>query len=162
MKNCNIFWQNYNYIPFQLLFKNQRVVRLDFLYILFTQYVQKVLISRFTFMQSYFVVTDNTKYILVLFSVSSGRSSPSHWSSSSWSQSWSDWSPLRRRCEWEETTYIYLYKYQYVCLCVCVFVRVFLGYLESDWDTLWLWHKVAFCPRKGFNTKIYLIEDFIN
>ena len=46
------------------------------------------------------------------------------------------------------------------CVFVCLFVRVFLGHLESDWDTLW--HKVGFYPWGGFNTKIYLIGALIN
>ena len=33
---------------------------------------------------------------------------------------------------------------------VCLFVRIFLGHLESDWDTLW--QKVGFRPRKGSKT----------
>ena len=37
--------------------------------------------------------------------------------------------------------YLYLYKYENVCLCVCLCIRVFLGYLETDWDTLW--HKAT-------------------
>ena len=37
-----------------------------------------------------------------------------------------------------------------VCLSVCLFAHVFLGYLESDWDTLW--HKFALWPRKGSKT----------
>ena len=38
-----------------------------------------------------------------------------------------------------------------VCVSVCVSVRVFLGHLESDWDTLW--HKVSFRPRMSSKTK---------
>ena len=38
-------------------------------------------------------------------------------------------------------TYLYLYKYENVCLCVCLCIRVFLGYLETDWDILW--HKAT-------------------
>ena len=53
--------------------------------------------------------------------------------------------------------HLYLYKYENVCLSVCVFVRVFLGNLESDLETLW--HKVAFRPRMSSITikfqKIY-------
>ena len=37
--------------------------------------------------------------------------------------------------------HLYLYKYENVCPCVCVCIRVFLGYLETDWDTLW--HKAT-------------------
>ena len=41
-----------------------------------------------------------------------------------------------------------------VCLCVgvcvCLCFRTFLGYLESDWDTLW--HKCALMPRNGSKT----------
>ena len=36
-----------------------------------------------------------------------------------------------------QVIYLYLYKYDNVCVCVCLFVRVFLGHLESDWDTIW-------------------------
>ena len=45
MKKSNIitFWQKYNYLSFQILFKNQRHVRFVFLSI-FTEYVQKVVI----------------------------------------------------------------------------------------------------------------------
>ena len=45
-------------------------------------------------------------------------------------------------------------------VCVCVCFRVFLGHLESDWDTLW--NKSAFRPRNGPNTKTYLIGALIN
>ena len=48
------------------------------------------------------------------------------------------------------TRYLYLYKYEKVCVCVCF--RVFLGHLESDWDTLW--HKCALMPRNGSKNKI--------
>ena len=37
-----------------------------------------------------------------------------------------------------------------MCVSVCVFVHVFLGHLESDWDTLW--HKVGLWSRKGSKT----------
>ena len=37
-----------------------------------------------------------------------------------------------------------------MCLCVCVSVRVFLGHLGSDWDTLW--YKCALMPRNGSKT----------
>ena len=37
-----------------------------------------------------------------------------------------------------------------VCLCVCVSVRVFLGHLECDRDTLW--HKCDLWHRNGFKT----------
>ena len=37
-----------------------------------------------------------------------------------------------------------------VCVCVCLCFRVFLGHLESDWDTLW--HKCALMPRNGSKT----------
>ena len=37
-----------------------------------------------------------------------------------------------------------------MCVCVCLCIRVFLGHLESDWDTLW--HKCAFWPRNGSKT----------
>ena len=43
--NIMIFWQKYNYLPFKFIFKNQWVVRLDFLFV-FTKYVQKAVISR--------------------------------------------------------------------------------------------------------------------
>ena len=61
-------------------------------------------------------------------------------------------------------TYLYLYKYENVCLCVCecvcvcVCVRVFLGHLESDWDTHWL--KCAFWPRKDSKTIIFFLKLF--
>ena len=38
-------------------------------------------------------------------------------------------------------------------MCVYVSVRVFLGRLESDWDTLW--HQAAFTPRMGSKTIIF-------
>ena len=47
-----------------------------------------------------------------------------------------------------------LYLYQYIN--VCLFVRVFVGYLESDWDTIW--HKVAFRPRMGSKTIIFFLK----
>ena len=50
----------------------------------------------------------------------------------------------------------YMNTKMFVCLCV----RVFLRHFETNWDTLW--HKVAFWPWEGFNTKIYLIGAFIN
>ena len=55
---------------------------------------------------------------------------------------------------------LYLYKYENVCLCVCVCVcfRVFLGHLQSDWDTLW--PKVAFWPRNGSKTIIFQKKFF--
>ena len=40
-----------------------------------------------------------------------------------------------------------------VCVFVCVCFRVFLGHLESDWDTLW--HNVAFRPQMGSKTIIF-------
>ena len=42
--------------------------------------------------------------------------------------------------------YLYLYTNENVCMSV----RVFLGHLESDWDTLW--HKCAFRHRNGSKT----------
>ena len=49
-------------------------------------------------------------------------------------------------------SHLYLYKYKNVCVCMCVCVcfRVFLGHFETRLDTLW--HKVAFCSRKGSKT----------
>ena len=48
-----------------------------------------------------------------------------------------------------------------VCVCVCVFVyTLFLGYFETDWDTLW--HKVSFYVWGGFNIKIYVIGALNN
>ena len=38
-----------------------------------------------------------------------------------------------------------------MCVCVCVLCfTVFLGHLESDWDTLW--QKCALMPRNGSKT----------
>ena len=56
-----------------------------------------------------------------------------------------------------DALYLYLYKYENVCLSV----RVFLGHLESDSDTLW--QKVCFRPRKGpktikFQKKLFFAE----
>ena len=44
-----------------------------------------------------------------------------------------------------------------ICLFVFLFVRIFLGHLETDWDTLW--YKVAFCSGKG-SEKIFLKNFF--
>ena len=41
---------------------------------------------------------------------------------------------------------------------VCLFAHVFLGHLESDWDTLW--YKVAFRPRMGSKTIIFQKKIF--
>ena len=70
---------------------------------------------------------------------------------------WSSVQPLTSGfvCE-VHSTYIYISTYintkMCVCLCVCVWVffRVFLGHLESDWDTLW--HKCALMHRNGSKT----------
>ena len=60
--------------------------------------------------------------------------------------------------------YLYLYKFENVCLSVCLFARVFLGHLESDWDTLW--HKAAFRPRMSSKTinfkKSYFSKIYCN
>ena len=45
---------------------------------------------------------------------------------------------------------LYIYKYENVCVFVCLWFRVFLGHLESDWDTLW--HKCDLMPRNGSKT----------
>jgi len=47
-----------------------------------------------------------------------------------------------------------------VCLSVCLCIRVFLGHLESDWDTLW--HKRAFRPRNGSKTIKFQIGALSN
>ena len=41
---------------------------------------------------------------------------------------------------------------------MCLFVRDFLGYSETDWDTLW--HKVAFWPWEGSKTIIFFKNAF--
>ena len=48
-----------------------------------------------------------------------------------------------------------------VCVCLCLCFRVFLGHLESDWDTLS--NKYALMPRNGsktikFQKKIFFAE----
>ena len=43
-------------------------------------------------------------------------------------------------------------------MCVCLWFRVFLGHLESYWDTLW--HKCALWPRKCSKTILFKIYIF--
>ena len=47
-----------------------------------------------------------------------------------------------------------------MCVCLCVCVRIFLGHLESDWDTLW--HKVAFSPRMGSKTIKFFLKSYFS
>ena len=48
---------------------------------------------------------------------------------------------------------LYLYKYENVCVSVCLSVRVFLGHLESNLDTLCI--KLPFRPEKVLNKNIF-------
>ena len=40
-----------------------------------------------------------------------------------------------------------------VCVCVCLSVRVFLGHLESDWDTLWYKDRQCKTTKSNFRFK---------